>query len=197
MRKLKLQVQVSIDGYMADADGRTNWMVWNWGRVWTWDSALREYHIALTTSVDCVLLSRKMAEEGFQQHWETMAEDPGDPQYAFASHIAGMRKVVFSETIGESPWKNAELARGDLAGAINRLKGEEGKDLIVYGGAAFASSLIAAGLIDEFYLFMNPATLGRGKALFTEESVGKLNLKLKCCNSFDCGVAVLHYGLKP
>jgi hypothetical protein len=61
VRKVKAEVQTSIDGFMASVDGRTDWMVWNWGPDWTWDPALRQCHVDLTTSSDCVLLSRKMA----------------------------------------------------------------------------------------------------------------------------------------
>ncbi len=41
MRKLLLQVQMSVDGYMADVHGNTDWMVWNWGEEWNWNSELR------------------------------------------------------------------------------------------------------------------------------------------------------------
>jgi hypothetical protein len=43
-------------------------MVWSWGEDWTWDEALRRRHIDLTTSSDCILLSRMMAEEEFVGH---------------------------------------------------------------------------------------------------------------------------------
>ena len=51
-----------------DVDGKTDWMVWSWGEDWTWDEALRRRHIDLTTSSDCILLSRMMAEEEFVGH---------------------------------------------------------------------------------------------------------------------------------
>ena len=91
MKKVKLEIQVSIDGFAADRDGRSNWMRWNWGEEWTWDDALRHYHLDLTTSSDCILLSRKMAEEGFHRHWEQVAENPADPQYEFAKPITDPR----------------------------------------------------------------------------------------------------------
>jgi len=61
MRKLKLEMQVSIDGFASDANGDPSWMLWCWSEHWTWDEALRRYHTNLTTSSDCILLSRKMA----------------------------------------------------------------------------------------------------------------------------------------
>jgi len=137
MRKVKLEMQVSADGFTATADGNTNWMLWNWADVWTWDRKLRQYHIELTTSSDCILLSRVMAEEGFHNHWERVAENPANPQFAFAKPITEMRKVVFTRTLDRSRWRNTELAKGSLPKEIARLKGEEGKDIIVYGGPTF------------------------------------------------------------
>jgi hypothetical protein len=63
MRKLKLETQVSIDGFIAGIDGNTDWMIWNWGPDWTWDEELQLYHTELTKSVDCILLSKQMAED--------------------------------------------------------------------------------------------------------------------------------------
>lgn len=192
MRKLKLQVQVSVDGYIADANGKTDWMVWNWGPEWTWDTALRSYFIGLKDTVDCVLLSRKMAEEGFIAHWAKTAEDAGNPQYPFAKKIADAQKVVFSKTLTRSVWANTSMAGGDLSTEVNNLKKQDGKDIIVYGGATFASSLIEAGLIDEFHLFVNPAILGNGRSIF-KSPVDKPALSLMSAKSYDCGVAVLVY----
>jgi dihydrofolate reductase len=62
----------------------------------------------------------------------------------------------------KSIWKNTELAKGDFVHAINQLKNQKVKDIIVYGGATFVSSLINVGLIDEFHLFVNPTALGNG-----------------------------------
>jgi hypothetical protein len=58
-------MQMSIDGYVANENGNTSWMVWDWVDDWAWDNELGNYHIDLTTSSDCMLLSRKMATQGF------------------------------------------------------------------------------------------------------------------------------------
>jgi dihydrofolate reductase len=195
MRKLKLEMQASVDGFTADADGNTSWMVWNWADDWNWDNELRKYHIELTTSSDCILLSRKMAEEGFHSHWEKMAENPTNPQFAFAKPVTEMRKLVFTKTLNKSEWRNTELAKGDLVNEVAQLKSQKGKDIIVYGGPTFASSLIRAGLIDEFHLFVNPTALGTGRSMFKDLD-SKLNLNLVKATSYDCGVVVLKYVLK-
>ncbi len=48
MKKLKLQMQTSVDGFVGDDKERTDWLVWNWGPEWTWDEALRKHFISST-----------------------------------------------------------------------------------------------------------------------------------------------------
>jgi len=188
MRKLKLQVQVSVDGYIAASGGRTDWMIWNWGEEWNWDE--------MTETVDSVLLSRNMAEEGFIGHWANVAgkhagKHDGD-QYRFAERIVSAQKVVFTRTLEKSVWKNTVLAKGELEDEIGKLKNADGKDIIAYGGAEFASSLIKAGVIDEFQFFVNPSILGEGLSIFKEIG-GIMDLALVSAKSYSCGVAVLVY----
>jgi dihydrofolate reductase len=164
MRKLKLQMQVSVDGFVSAAGEK--WMVWDYSGDWTWDDALRKYHTDMTGSIDCVLLSRKMAVGGFIDHWAEMAEQKGNPQAEFAGNVTRAHKVVFTKTLEASIWPDTELAKGDLAAEVNRLKSLPGKDMIVYGGASFVTALIGANLIDEYHLVVNPALVGRGAPIF-------------------------------
>jgi dihydrofolate reductase len=87
------------------------------------------------------------------------------------------------------------LAKGDLAEEINRLKSQDGKDMIAYGGATFVSGLIQAGLIDEFHLFVNPAAIGTGMPIF-KSLESKQALALKKSIAFDCGIVLLCYEIK-
>ena len=194
MRKLKLQVQISVDGFIADINGKTDWMVWNWGPKWNWDDELQKYFNELTTTVDTVLLSRKMAVEGFIDHWASAAAKTGDPQAGFAKVITNATKVVFTKTLKEPTWPNTTLVKGDLVKEVNKLKAQEGKDIIVYGGASFVSSLIKAGLIDELHLFVNPTILGEGMPIFKE--AGGTEFQLVNALPYKCGVTVLAYTLK-
>ena len=62
MRKLKLQIQMSVDGYIAGVNGEMDWMVWDW------DQKLNQYVTDLSESVDCIVLGRKLAEV-FIPYW--------------------------------------------------------------------------------------------------------------------------------
>ena len=99
-------------------------------------------------------------------------------------------KVVFTKTLDESRWANTVLARGDLVEEVNSRKNQSGKDILVYGGAEFVSSLIKADLIDEYIFFVNPTAIGNGMTIF-KDLENKLSLQLVKAKGFDCGV-VLH-----
>lgn len=186
MRKVKLQVQTSIDGYVAGPNGELDWMTWNW------DDKLSAYVDELHAPVGTILLGRKMTA-GFVSHWENVATKPDDPAFAFAKKMVDTPKVVFTRTLEESPWKNTELAKGSLLDEIAKLKKQDDvTDIIVYGGAGFVSSLIKEDLIDEYHLFINPAAIGQGLSIFTGLTAQQ-KFALKKALPFDCGIVVLHY----
>jgi len=193
MKKLKLQMQLSVDGFVSSGNGKSSdWMVWDFGENWAWDKDLQEYHTSLTASIDTVLLSRKMAEGGFIDHWADMAVNTNSPQSAFARNITHARKVVVTQKLDKSIWNNTELAKGDLVTEVNKLKAQSGKDIIVYGGAGFVSALIKERLIDEYHLVINPAILGYGVPIFNEIS-SRQDLQLISAKSYDKGMVVLIY----
>ena len=179
MRKLKLQVQMTVDGYIAGLNGEMDWMIFNW------DNELKKYVKEITEPVDCIVLGRKLAQ-GFIPHWASNPEEEG------ADKFNSTKKVVFTKTLDTSEWDNTVLAKGDLVDEITELKKQDGKDIIAYGGATFVSALIKQGLIDEFHLFINPSAIGNGMSIFKELD-SKQNLILVKSTSFDCGIVVLNY----
>jgi dihydrofolate reductase len=117
---------------------------------------------------------------------------PDDPWYAFAKKMIETPKVVFTKTLKKSQWANTDIATGDITDEITNLKSQDGKDIIVYGGASFDSSLIRAGLIDELHLFINPVAIGNGLTIFKDlDEIQKFNLVKSVV--FDCGIIGLHY----
>ncbi len=188
MRKLKLQVQISIDGYIAGNNGEMDWMVWEW------DDEIKNVVKEITESVDCIVMGRNLAT-GFIPYWEKVASNHNDQQYQFGKKMHDTPKVVFTKTLDQSDWKNTVLANGDLVEEVINLKQQEGNDIIVYGGATFVSSLIKAGLIDEFHLFVNPAALGNGLSIFSELENAQ-SFTLKKAMAFECGIALLQYKKK-
>ena len=185
MRKLKLQVQMTVDGYIAGPNGEMDWMVWDW------DDELKHYVQEITEPVDCIVLGRKLAE-GFIPYWASVAANPENPEFTAGQKFTNTHKVVFTKTLDKSEWDNTVLAKGDLVEEVTKLKKQEGGDIIAYGGATFVSALIKQGLIDEFHLFINPAAIGNGMTIFKELD-RQQNLTLVKATSFNCGIVVLNY----
>lgn len=160
MRKLKLQMQMTINGYVGKPNGENDWMTWNP------DDEFIAFLCSLIDSSDILLLGRKTAEV-LIPFWENTAEK--NPAHPFAKKIADIQKVVFSRTLDKSPWNNTTLAKGDLAEEIDVLKKSRkggSKDILVFGGAGFVSSLVNEGLIDEYHLIINPTAMGNGMTIF-------------------------------
>ncbi len=186
MRKLRLQVEISIDGCIAGPNNEMDWLVWD-------DNYIKYIH-EIAESVDTIILGRKMVD-GFISHWSDVMNKPDDPWNAFAKKMVEIPKVVFTKTLNKSEWINTDIATGDLKDEITKLKNLDGWDIIVYGGASFDSSLIKEKLIDEFYLFVNPIVIGNGKTIFKDsKEIQKLTLIES--KVFDCGVVLLHYEAK-
>ena len=187
MRKLKLQVQISVDGYVTGPDGSMDWVVWNW------DEDLIGYVDELTDSIDTILLGRKMAA-GFIDHWSHVAGDPSDPEYTGGQKMMAARKIVYSKTVKQPIWKDMEVVSTDLVEDVVQRKEQDGMDMIVYGGAALVSTMIKHGLIDEFFLFVNPALVGGGLSIFNQVP-GVQKLALVESRAFECGIVLLRYEL--
>ncbi len=191
MRKLILQMQMSVDGFVG-SDGDHDWQIWGWGDDNRWDDELKREFNAHFQSVDTILLSRKMAEEGYLSHWAKAAERyPQDPFYAFAKRIIDVQKVVPSDRLEKSRWERTVIRGGDLPHEISALKAEDGGDIAVFGGAGFASALIGAELVDEFQFYINPAALGSGTRIF--DKAGFRKLCLLGSKAYECGMVVSRY----
>jgi dihydrofolate reductase len=185
MRKLKLQMQMSIDGFVSTGpNDEQHWVTWAWDEI-------RPHVLGLLDATDTILIGRKLAVD-YIPYWQHVNTTPGDPMYEVAQRIVRAKKIVFTKTLDKSEWDDTELAKGDLAEEIKKLKNQNGKDIIVYGGSSFVSAIIKEGLIDEFHLFINPVALGHGDAIFDGLEKFK-NLELKNSIVYDCGIILLHY----
>ncbi len=184
MRKLKLQVQISVDGYVARANGELDWSVKSDEKLW---QSINE----IADTSDTLLLGRKMSE-GFVHHFEAFESD--NPKFDFARKMVHMPKIIFTRTLDKPFGKNTSLAKGSLADEIAKLKNQNGKDILVYGGAGFVSSLIAGGYIDEFLFFVNPVMINKGLRIF-DLLEKEQKLSLLSATAYHCGVTVLCYQL--
>ena len=188
MRKLKLQMQISVDGLVSIGENdEQKWVTWAWDEI-------KKYVIDLIDTTDTIIIGRKLAVD-YIPYWQDTVTKPDDPMYEVAKRIVSARKIIFTKTLDKSIWGNTELAKGNLTDEIKRLKNQNGKDIIVYGGSSFVSNLIKAELIDEFHLFVNPVAIGKGVPIFDKLDNFR-QLKLKKSIVYDCGIVMLNYELR-
>ena len=180
MRKLKLQMQMTVDGFVAGPEGQLDWMTRGM------DPKLIALIVDLTDTSDTILLGREMTD-GFIAYWE--AVKPESPEYEFAQKMVNTPKIVFSNTITRVNGKNVRVENGPLVDAIDALKRRPGKDIVVYGGATFVSSLIENRLIDELNFFVNPIAIGNGLKVFSQRTP----LSLVKSVSYESGIVVNTY----
>lgn len=154
MRKLALMMGVSLDGMVA-RPGKFG--AGGWG-VPPEDPALKARKLDWLRAAGLHLMGRTTYEEmsGF---WPTSGDE-------YAAPMNDIPKVVFSKTLTTADWAQSTIASGDLADEIGALKREPGKDMVAWGGAAFAQSLSKLRLIDEYRLVVQPVALGDGLPLF-------------------------------
>jgi dihydrofolate reductase len=170
MRKLKVQVQMTLDGFVAGPNGELDWM-WIGKR----DEAILQRVIELADTCDTILLGRKMTRE-FIDHWENVLDNqPASVEQPLAQKMVSMHKIVFSRSETTIKGRNVELENGELVTAIQALKKKPGRDIMVYGGATFVSALISENLVDEYYIFRRPVAIGSGLSIFREQKVLELD----------------------
>lgn len=185
MRKLKLQMQITLDGFNSTGpNDEQKWVTWDL-------DGIKQYVIDLLDSSDTIIIGRKLAVD-YIPYWEDVFKNSDDAMYQFATRIVKARKVVFTKTVERSVWNKTELAKGDLSNEINKLKAQEGKDIIVYGGSSFVAALIKEGLIDEFHFVLNPIAIGKGVSAFEQLEVWQ-PLELKKTITCNSGLIILYY----
>jgi dihydrofolate reductase len=175
MRKLKLAMYVSLDGVVEEP-------------AWTgpfWNDELARLQEAYLYSSDALVLGR-VTYQGFAAAWPGMEEATGD----FGKKMNSMPKFVASRTVDEPEW-NATIMDGDLAAAVEKLKSEDGGDLLIYGSGDLVDQLTDLGLIDEYRLMVHPVIVGLGKRIFNNKV--QTPLKLVDTKTTSTGVLITTY----
>lgn len=189
MSKLILQMQMSVDGKVA-AETNIAWTIWDWVSPCPWDIELKKDFNTIISDAHGILLSRKMIEQGYLDHWTRVGEShAGDSFYNFARHIAEIPKYVVTDKLSSSRWPRTQIIGGEFANAIRELKNQQTGPLVCFGGAHFGASLLSAGLVDELQLFINPAYIGEGLSLFDTPGL----LTLMNSKAYVCGIVVNSY----
>ncbi|NJK93950.1 MAG: dihydrofolate reductase [Bacteroidales bacterium] len=188
MRSLVYFMHASLDGFVAGPKGELNWA--------TVDGEIFEFVSTMTAQADTALYGR-VTYQMMEAYWPKAGEKPNAGKHDKEHSIwyKNVSKVVLSKTITETGLKNTKVISDNLLENINSLKqsGDGGsKNILIFGSPGASHSLIKLGLIDEYWIFVNPVLIGQGIPLF-KYITDKVNLKLLENKTFTSGVVALHY----
>ncbi|WP_461039811.1 dihydrofolate reductase family protein [Spirosoma harenae] len=170
MRKVILELAVSLDGYIEGPNGEYDWCFTD-----------QDYGLnAFLKRIDSIFIGRKSYEL-----MNNPAEAASD--YQFSEY----KKYVFSNTLTEVS-EGAELVRGNLKSQVDALKNQPGKDFWLFGGADLTTSFMNECLVDELFLAVHPIILGAGKPLF-QAIKDRINLTLTDSKTYETGLVSLTY----
>lgn len=189
MRKLIVEEWVSLDGYVTDKNGELDFFTNITPEKNTYSDADQ---LKFMETVDTILLGRKTYEL-FVDFWPNATT----AQEVIADKLNETSKIVFSNTLKETPWgkwNNARLAGGELIATIKQLKSMPGKNMVLWGSISIVQQLMEQHLIDEYHLQVCPVLNAGGRKLFTD--ILCADLELLEVRHYNTGTVFLNYAPK-
>jgi dihydrofolate reductase len=185
MRTLVSFMHVSLDGFVAGPNGEMDWI--------NVDDEMFDYAGQRTNESDTALYGR-VTYQMMEAYWPTAADQPNATKHdkEHGAWYNKVDKVVLSKSMQGQQLPNTIIISEDIAHRVKALKQQAGKEIIIFGSPGASHTLMQHGLIDEFWLFINPILLGKGIPMFKDvKEVTKLSLVKSV--PFSSGVVCLHY----
>lgn len=189
MRKLIWLMHTSLDGFVSGPNGEMDWA----GA--SMDDELWEDVMGLLGTVDAAMFGRVTFQD-FENYWPAVARNPASVgnELDFSRWIDQTPKTVASRTLKKLDWKNSTLVNDNVAESVSRMKGQPGRDLLMFGSPGLASHLLKAAVIDELRIHVHPLILGVGRSLLRDVT-GRHKLRLMKARPFRSGVVGLRYNV--
>lgn len=184
MKQIVLLMHVSLDGSVAGPNGEMDFI--------SFDDAQFDFIGTLTDDADTALYGRKTYEM-MEGYWPTADQQPDATKHD-KDHAAWYRKslkLVVSNSL-QAGGDNSKIISGDIVKEMKEQKQQGGSNIFMIGSPSTAHLLTNAGLIDHYWLFVNPVILGAGIPLF-KDVPGTQKLRLLETKPFATGVVGLHY----
>jgi dihydrofolate reductase len=175
---------LSLDGVMEDPGGAESFKYGGWSFDFNRGEEGDRFKYEETMNSDALLLGR-VTYEGFAEAWP---QRDGE----FADRFNHMRHYVVSSTLKDPSWPNTTVLDGDLREAVEKIKAEHERDVVVHGSGQLAQALLADDLVDALHLMVFPVVLGEGKRLFGPMS-DRRKLSLTESKVVGDGVQILVY----
>jgi dihydrofolate reductase len=182
VRELVVTENITVDGVIDASEG---WFAPTGGEdVDSSDieDAIRQQREA----ADAILVGRVTFEQ-LRGYWPNQHDD----RTGISDYLNAVSKYVVSGTLADPGWENTTVLGGPVLDEVRALKAQPGKDIVATGSMTLVQALIAAGLVDEYRLFVYPIALGHGQQLFPD--VRGLALRLAEARPFRSGVVLLRY----
>lgn len=185
MRKIISFMHISLDGFVAGPNGEMDWI-----KV---DQEMFDY-VGRRISEGNTALYGRVTYQMMESYWPTAGDKPDASRHDIehSKWYSQVHKVVLSRTLNEPELTNTTIISDNLTDNINKIKQQEGPDILLFGSPTATHSLIQLNLIDGYWLFVNPIILGQGIHLFTDIK-DKIKLKLLNTHPFTSGVTELNY----
>jgi dihydrofolate reductase len=186
-RKIIVSEWITLDGYISGPENSLNWILG--------DDELGDYELDLMGKADALLLGRTTYDM-LGSYWPNVPNNPNAIEFdkKQARLLNAAQKIVFSKTMKNGDWKETTIIQDLTPEAVEKLKEQPGKDIVIYGSSTIVQQLTEMGLVDEYQLLVHPTILGEGKQLFK----GGVHAKLQLVDvkKFRSGVTVLTYSPK-
>ncbi len=159
------------------------------------DEGLHQHYSELVDNAGVILYGRTTYQ--LMQFWQTLLQNPSGKKSMddFAISIDKIQKLVFSNTLKDTGWNSAELAKRPLGEEVLELKQQAGKDILA-GSRSLIIQLLNSNLIDEFQICIHPIIEGKGMLLF-DQIKDRIMLKLINTKLLNSGATVFYYEPTP
>jgi len=181
MRKLIVCNIMSLDGYY-EGPGKDVMALFDYRLSYPVDESFDTYNAERLRAADTLLLGRT-SYDGFKGYWPPVAEDPNAMpiQREISRLNNAIDKVVISDSLTSAetePWHHNTriMRRADAHEQITELKGQSGKDMLVFGSRTLWNDLLVNDLVDELHLMIAPLVLGAGTPVFDGSPAVSLRL---------------------
>jgi dihydrofolate reductase len=185
MRKIISFMHISLDGFVAGPNGEMDWIKIN-------DEIFA--HVEKRISEGNAALYGRVTYQMMESYWPGAGDKPNASRHDIehSKWYAKAHKIVLSRTMEDAALTNTTIISEDLSDSINEIKKGEGNEILLFGSPTATHALMQEGLIDGYWLFVNPIILGQGISLFAGDN-NKTKLKVTATRQFDCGVVELSY----